>query len=100
MAGLNFDVRHDDGHVTIAVAGEVDLATAPELAARLAQYPDRDVTVDLADVAFLDSSGLTVLAVARTRLAENGHSLRTTNEQEHVRRVIEVAGLDKLFHDD
>jgi anti-sigma B factor antagonist len=97
---LSLDVRADgaDGPVVIAVAGEVDLATAPQLDACLSAYTDRDVTVDLSDVTFLDSSGLSTLVSARRALLDRGHVLRTTGEQDHVRTVLEIAGLLRPLH--
>src|SRR5437763_15174478 len=48
------------GHL-ITVAGEIDLATALQLAEYLAQFTDGPVTVDLSAVRFLDSSGMNAL---------------------------------------
>jgi anti-sigma B factor antagonist len=86
--------------VVIAVSGEVDLASAPQLEQCLLAHGDGDVTVDLARVSFLDSSGLHALVVARNHLRQRGHELRTINEQDHVRRAIELTGLAQVFHDE
>jgi anti-sigma B factor antagonist len=57
--------------VVVAVSGELDLHSAPELMAVLDEHmrdPGTDVVVvDLTDVAFLGSSGLGVLANLATR---------------------------------
>jgi anti-anti-sigma factor len=99
---LSLDVRATgaDGPVVIAVAGEVDMATAPQLDACLSAHSDRDVTVDLSGVTFLDSTGLSTLVTARRALGATGHTLRTTGEQDHVRTVLEVAGLLGPLHGD
>ena len=90
----------DRGKVVVAVAGEVDLATAPQLAACLLDRTDRDVVVDLSRVTFLDSSGLSALVAGNQALRANGHVLRTFGEQDNVRRILEITGLDKVFHDE
>jgi anti-sigma B factor antagonist len=90
----------DAGLVILAVAGEVDLATAPQLAECLTAVTDRDVSVDLAGVTFLDSSGVSALVAGSRALAEGGHRLRTFGERDNVRRVLEISGLDTMFHDD
>jgi anti-sigma B factor antagonist len=90
----------DDGRVVVAVAGEVDLATAPQLAECLLGITDRDVAVDLSAVSFLDSSGVSALVAGNKALTATGHSLRTFGEQDNVRRVLEITGLDKVFHGD
>ncbi len=101
MADLSFDVksRCPDG-VVIAVAGEVDMATAPQLADCLLDHAETDVTVDLSRVGFLDSSGINVLVQAYKRVRDRGHRLRTTGEQDHVLAVIKASGLDDHFHGD
>jgi len=51
-----------DGHVVVAVRGELDELTAPELDGELARAVDgRPVVVDLSDVSFISSAGLHVL---------------------------------------
>jgi|1185.fasta_scaffold09086_1 anti-sigma B factor antagonist len=100
MTPLSIDVRSADArHVVIAVAGEIDMATAPQLAAALGRYDECDVTVDLAEVEFLDSSGLSVLVHARKRLLQGGHTLRTVNERRNVLVAITAAGLVTTFHE-
>ena len=99
MADLSFDVRsHGADGIVIAVAGEVDMATAPQLADCLLDHSDTDVTVDLSQVGFLDSAGLNVLVHAYKRVRDEGHRLRTTGEQDHVLAVIKASGLDDYFH--
>lgn len=54
----------------LAVAGEIDLDTAPQLqnAVDAAQHsPDRPLHLDVAEVSFCDCSGLNLLLRARTR---------------------------------
>jgi anti-sigma B factor antagonist len=55
--------REDEGDVAvIVVAGDVDVATAPELRAALRSLPPgSQVVVDLCETRFMDSSGLAVL---------------------------------------
>jgi anti-sigma B factor antagonist len=101
MPGLTLDIRTDGAfQVVIAVSGEVDMATAPELAAYLRDHADRDVLVDLSNVGFLDSSGIGALLEGYNALADAGRVLRTTGERDNVRRVIEIAGVAGLLHGD
>lgn len=88
----------DRGQRVITVGGEVDLATAPHLAGALLELTDRDVAVDLTAVTFLDTSGISALALGNRAVTKAGHRFRTFGEQDHVRRVLEIAGLDKMFH--
>jgi anti-anti-sigma factor len=51
-------------------------------------------------VAFLDSTGLSVLVHAYNARNEAGHTLRVAGEQDHVRKIIEVTGLAEILHTD
>jgi anti-anti-sigma factor len=86
----------DDGGMTLALGGDLDIAgvaaLARPLAAVLAAEP-QPVQLDLSELAFLDSSGVSVLV----RLANHFGSVRTRAATPPVRRVIEVLGLaDRL----
>jgi len=84
----------------VIVTGEIDLGTGPELQERLldAALPgDADVVADLAEVTFLDSTGLAALAVSHRRLAADGHKLIVRNPRPMIRRVIEITGLDTVI---
>ena len=87
------------GWLVLTVAGEIDLATAPQLAACLVDAADRDVAVDLSAVTFLDSSGLSALVAGSRAATANGHVLRTFGERDTIRRVLEISGLDAVFHE-
>jgi anti-anti-sigma factor len=87
------------GWLVLAVAGEIDLATAPQLAACLVDATGRDVAVDLSAVTFLDSSGLSALVAGSRAVAEGGHVLRTFGESDTILRVLEISGLDAVLHE-
>lgn len=61
----------------VDVTGEVDLATAPELATAVHEAigVGGDVLVDFTDCGFLDSSGVAVLVHAHRTIAERGRAL-------------------------
>jgi anti-sigma B factor antagonist len=98
---LSIDVRQDgDSRVLVAVAGEVDMATAPQLGEVLRAHTGVDVVVDLSAVPFLDSSGLSVLVRARADVTGMGRTLRVIGEQDNVRKILEVTGLLGPLHGD
>jgi anti-sigma B factor antagonist len=99
MSELSVAIKsHDATHVVVAVAGEVDMATAPKLAGALRMHTDCDVTVDLSAVTFLDSTGFAVLIHAYDALRQTGHTLRTTGEAEIVLTAMRIVGLVDIFH--
>jgi anti-sigma B factor antagonist len=88
----------DDGTRIVAVHGELDMGTAPELARTLdlALEGGAAVVIDLTDCSFLDSSALTVLVAAHNRLNGNGQ-LSLASPQPHVLKVLQMTRLDKVL---
>jgi anti-sigma B factor antagonist len=91
-----------DGHSNVRVTGEIDLATATELRQRLNAViaaGTGDLDLDLADVTFLDSSGLVVLLAARQGLHDKHHRLTLRNPSRRVLRVFELSGVLDVMMD-
>jgi anti-sigma B factor antagonist len=93
-------VDTQDERIVVHVAGEVDLANAPELDQQLASVMSEtpsQLIVDLTDVTFMDSTGLGVLvrALKRSRELEIRLDLIVTNER--VLKVIGITGLDTVL---
>lgn len=89
------------GNVPIlAVTGEVDVYSAPELKDRIGeiiQAGQSTLIVDLSAVAFLDSTGLGALVEARSATAEAGGSLPIVCTQERILKLFTITGLDGVF---
>jgi anti-sigma B factor antagonist len=98
MSDLSLDATEKRRSVVITAVGEVDVASAAELERYIRDYVDRDVTVDLNGVTFMDSSGITVLVRVQRLVIDAGHMLRVTGERANVRRVLEIAGLYDALH--
>jgi anti-anti-sigma factor len=85
------------GLARLAVNGEVDMATAgrlrDELLHALAALHPRCLEIDLAEVTFLDCSGITVLVVAGKAAARAGCQMMIVDPQPVVRRVLTLTGL-------
>jgi anti-anti-sigma factor len=83
----------------IAVRGELDLGTAPDLEPPLEEamaHGKGPVLVDLSDCEFIDSTGIALIVRAWQRLdgAEGGRDLLVCSHNDQVRRVLEVTGLE------
>lgn len=84
----------------LAVKGEIDVSTAPELRERLlavAQAGNNTVVVDLSDVTFLDSTGLGVLVSGLKRFRASEGDLRLVVTGRSVTKVFEITGLIDVF---
>lgn len=90
----------DHGQATVAVSGELDMSTAPQLSQSLAEVLDqhpREVTVDLGGLSFIDSTGLALIVRTSNALRAHEGSLRLVRPTPPVRRVLEIVGLDGLL---
>jgi anti-sigma B factor antagonist len=97
---LSLDTSHDGDQVTVKVAGEIDMHSAPELRDHLAALLDDgsgDVVVGLEDVEFMDSSGLSVLLNAHTALQERGRRLRITGPNAYLMKIFGITGLTDVL---
>src|SRR5215475_9651470 len=90
-------VTVSDGHL-VKVSGEVDLATAPQLAEVLGQFANGTLRVDLSGVTFLDSSGLRTLVRAHRDAQRAGRSMIVCGPLHPlVQQTIEITGLDEVL---
>ena len=88
-------VRH-----VVAVAGEIDLFTAPELKSTLADALEAGhtrIVVDLTETTFLDSTALGVLIGAVKRLRSRDGVLTIVNTDRNIAKTFEITGLDQIF---
>jgi anti-sigma B factor antagonist len=97
---LDLAVRTEGTWTVLDVAGEVDLYTAPSLRDRLVSVIDDGATralVNLAEVGFMDSSGLGVLVGGLKHAKERGGELALVCVDGPVLKVLTITGLDKVF---
>ncbi|WP_036504136.1 MULTISPECIES: STAS domain-containing protein [Nocardia] len=94
---LRVEQRTEGSAVVVTVAGEVDMNSAPELQSALDQALQDEptaVVLDMTEVGFLGSAGLSVLLASSQSTATG--SLRVVASPA-VRRPIEVTSLDALL---
>jgi anti-sigma B factor antagonist len=87
-----------DGRCVLVVAGEIDLATAPQLADAVEEATsDADtLDIDLRDTTFIDSTGLAVLARATQRPGREPLTITLWDPSPQIVRVLAVSGVDAL----
>jgi len=100
MLHIDTDVRSDG--VVVAVAGEIDLATADDMVSQVAGHlagSPATLTIDFAGVRFCDSAGINALVRLRGLCVEAGWQFRVVNPQGQVRRVlVDLTGLGELLN--
>jgi len=76
--------------------GRLDAAQAPEARNYLDKIQET-TTLDLSNLEYISSAGLSVLLFTQKRLNENGHQLKLRNLNKHIREVFRYAGFDMIF---
>jgi anti-sigma B factor antagonist len=99
---MNFDIKTEqvDSAYVIALAGEVDLYTAPEFKQQLLDViakGGKEVIVDFSDTTFIDSTTLGVLVGGVKRLRTNDGQLSLVCRDRNITKIFEITGLDRVF---
>ncbi|MEV6491792.1 STAS domain-containing protein [Actinoplanes sp. NPDC051633] len=86
--------------VVVSVAGELDMATAPQLQDQISDLLEKGrnrLVFDLAEVSFCDSTGLSVFVRAKNSTDDAGGVVRLAAPQRGVLRILEVSGLVEVL---
>ena len=84
----------------IAVRGQADLHTAPELRTAITKTTDAGadrLVIDLSETTFIDSMTLGVLLGALKRLATTNGRLAIACPNRNLRRIFEITSLDEVL---
>jgi len=97
---MDVDIELDGSQARVIVAGEVDAHTSAELEQGFEEALAGGATtliVDVAQMSFIDSSGLRVLVQTRKRLVDAGGALELQQPSDTVVRLLELTGLGELL---
>lgn len=101
MDGFTIEIKHPaEGAALVTLAGPLDVYTAPETRTALVDLTNQGrhrVALDLADVGFIDSTGLGVLVGHLKRCRAHGGNLALICPSEGVRRALRVTGVGKVM---
>ena len=95
-SGFDVSVERTGTTAIVHLAGELDLATAPELEETLnGLHPGCErIILDLADLEFIDSTGLRLTVVEHGRAAMDGREFVLAGAAGPVLQVLRLTGLD------
>ena len=96
---LDLVIQDDAERRTVSVGGEVDLSTSPELwkQVRVALRGTRMLRIRLADVSYIDSTGIAVLVQSYRAARQQNIDLALLDPSPKVLAVIELARLADVF---
>ncbi len=90
----------DDRTAIVAVEGEIHVSTAPEFSAMLSATVEggrTSLVLDLTNVMFIDSTGLSVLLNALRQVTHAGGQMAVVCSNPTVLRLFEITRLDTTF---
>jgi anti-anti-sigma factor len=96
---LTIDVRDEGGTAVLILAGELDLASSPELTERAeaALADGKAVVLDLSKLSFIDSTGLGAIAGIDRNAKTAGTTMSLVPGSPSVQRVFDVSGTTDAF---
>jgi len=98
---MNYELqKNGDATVLKLKERKLDSSVSPELKGEfllLCKPKVRSLVVDLADVEFCDSSGLSALLIAERKMKEHGGSVKLINVSKKVASLLKISMLDRVF---
>lgn len=98
---FSIDFRRAHENVVVAVSGELDVATAPVLRARLSDLIENQgnmsLAIDMKNLTFMDSTGVHVLVQASSQLRARGGQLKLTSVPPSTYRLLTFCGITRIL---
>ena len=95
---MRYSIAKDGDSLTVTAWGHLDVNSSPELEEALEGELDgiTDLTVDLARVSYLSSSGLRLLLLWQKRMFKQG-SMRVVGASKEVMELFAETGFDEIL---
>ena len=96
QSNFSVEVRDGDQAVVVGVSGELDLASSPELERELERGTASGVElviIDLRNLEFMDSTGLSVLVRAHQSATRSGKRFAVVKGPQQVQRLLSLTGV-------
>lgn len=101
MDRLDVEVETQAGQMLFVLHGELDLGNESQLhdvaMAQLAAHEPTTLRLDLADISFLDSSGINALLDIRKYASDRGIDMKIVAVSHRVARILTIVGLAETF---
>ena len=96
---MQYKTSNEDNLIVISLTGEIDLQTSPKAREQILETlkNDQHVLVEMADVEYIDSSGIASLVEAFQDAKNRKLFFGLVNISAASRQVLALARLDKIF---
>ena len=100
MQAMNLTTNTKDDEIEIFASGEIDLGNIKDFEEILNQATQerKNVIIDMADVRFIDSTGIGLLVKTYKVLKQDGKSIEVRNAKGNVRKVFKITCLEDVFN--
>lgn len=98
---LTIDTIEQEGFYQIKVAGELDVATVPQLQEVLVPIRNagtHDIHLHIDEVIYMDSTGLGLFVGTLKELNKNNKELYVLGVNSRIERLFDITGLKDLMH--
>ena len=97
---INANNNTEKGIWEFSLVGEVDISNAhyfrKQLETALAEVR-QSITIDLAELNYIDSTGLGVIIGVYGSVKKEGLSVKVLNPKDNVKKLLVISGLDKIL---
>lgn len=97
---MKIDIKNENGAAVARLSGEIDHHNAREFRTELDRYivtaQPRELAIDFGGITFMDSSGIGLIMGRSKLMRECGGSLEVRNPQPYIRRVLKLAGIERI----
>ena len=97
---INANNNKETGVWEFKLIGEVDISNAQyfkkQLETALAEAR-QNITIDLSELAYIDSTGLGVIIGAYGTIKKDGLGIKLLNPRENVKKLLNISGLSKIL---
>ena len=97
---LRIEVADTTSPTTVVLTGEIDIATSRrvrEALIAISNSGENKVVVDMTNVTFVDSTGLSALVGPLKRFRSMNGEIVLRSPTKGVRKVLEISGLTRVF---
>lgn len=97
---INVDINNIGDQTIVSVAGEIDAYTAPKLREAilpLAEDSNPNLTINLKDVSYMDSTGLGVFVGLLKSVRKNNGQLNLVELSDRLERLFTITGLSDII---
>lgn len=97
---MTVDIKSVGGNAVAVLNGEIDHHNAQEIRTQLDNYiiavQPSELTIDFANITFMDSSGIGLIMGRSRLMREWGGNIEVRNPQPYIRRVLKLAGMERI----